>query len=50
MVAKAIVGAAESGKAMVPVTSEAWLLYVLKRAAPWALPWVLRAAERLDRK
>jgi len=49
-VAKAIVGAAESGRALVPVTSEAWLLYVTKRAAPWALPWLLRAAERLERK
>jgi NAD(P)-dependent dehydrogenase (short-subunit alcohol dehydrogenase family) len=50
IVAKAIVGAAESGKALVPVTSEAWLLYVMKRVAPWALPWLLRAAERLDQK
>jgi short-subunit dehydrogenase len=50
IVAKAIVGAAESGKALVPVTSEAWLLYVMKRVAPWALPWLLRAAERLDPK
>ena len=49
-VAKAIVRAAESGKALVPVTSEAWLLYVMKRLAPWALPWVFRVAERLDQK
>jgi NAD(P)-dependent dehydrogenase (short-subunit alcohol dehydrogenase family) len=49
-VAKAIVGAAESGKALVPVTSEAWLLYVLKRLAPSALPWFLRASERLYQK
>jgi NAD(P)-dependent dehydrogenase (short-subunit alcohol dehydrogenase family) len=49
-VAKAIMAAAESGRALVPVTSEAWLLYVMKRAAPWALPWLLRAAERLDLK
>ena len=49
-VAKAIVGAAESGKALVPVSSEAWLLYVLKRLAPSALPWLLRASERLYQK
>jgi NAD(P)-dependent dehydrogenase (short-subunit alcohol dehydrogenase family) len=49
-VAKAIVGAAESGKALVPVSSEAWLLYVMKRLAPSALPWLLRAAERLYQK
>jgi NAD(P)-dependent dehydrogenase (short-subunit alcohol dehydrogenase family) len=49
-VAKAIVGAAESGKALVPVSSEAWLLYVLKRLAPTALPWLLRASERLYQK
>jgi NAD(P)-dependent dehydrogenase (short-subunit alcohol dehydrogenase family) len=47
IVARAIVGAARSGKAMVPVTPEAWLLYVLKRVAPSALPWLLRASERL---
>lgn len=49
-VAKAIVSAAESGKALVPVSSEAWLLYVLKRLAPSALPWILRASERLYQK
>lgn len=49
-VAKAIVGAAESGKALIPVSSEAWLLYVLKRLAPSALPWLLRASERLYQK
>ena len=49
-VAKAIVSAAESGKALVPVTSEAWLLYVMKRLAPSALPRFLRASERLYRK
>ncbi|MES1183498.1 MAG: SDR family NAD(P)-dependent oxidoreductase [Myxococcales bacterium] len=49
-VAKAIVGAAESGKALVPVSSEAWLLYVLKRLAPTALPRLLRASERLYQK
>jgi NAD(P)-dependent dehydrogenase (short-subunit alcohol dehydrogenase family) len=49
-VAKAIVSAAKSGKAMVPVTTEAWLLYVTKRVAPSALPWLLRASERLYRK
>jgi NAD(P)-dependent dehydrogenase (short-subunit alcohol dehydrogenase family) len=49
-VARAIVGAAESGKALVPVTSEAWLLYVLKRLAPSALPWLLQASERLYQK
>jgi NAD(P)-dependent dehydrogenase (short-subunit alcohol dehydrogenase family) len=46
MVAKAIVSAAESGKGLVPVSSEAWVLYVMKRLAPSALPWLLRAAER----
>jgi NAD(P)-dependent dehydrogenase (short-subunit alcohol dehydrogenase family) len=50
MVAKAIAGAAESGKAMVPVSAEAWLLYMTKRLAPSALPWLLRAAERLYEK
>jgi NAD(P)-dependent dehydrogenase (short-subunit alcohol dehydrogenase family) len=49
-VARAIVGALKSGKAMVPVTSEAWLLYVMKRAMPAALPWLLRASERLYQK
>lgn len=49
-VAKAIVSAAKSGKALVPVTSEAWLLYVMKRALPSTLPWLLRASERLYRK
>lgn len=50
MVAKAIAGAAESGKALVPVSAEAWLLYMTKRLAPSALPWLLRAAERLYEK
>ncbi len=49
-VAKAIVNAAENGKALVPVTSEAWLLYVMKRLAPSVLPWFLRASERLYRQ
>ena len=49
-VAKAIVGAAESGRALVPVSFEAWLLYVLKRLAPSAVPWVLKASERLYQK
>lgn len=49
-VAKAIVKAAEGGKALVPVTSEAWLLYLMKRLAPSALPWFLRASERLYQK
>lgn len=47
IVARAIVAAAKSGRAMVPVTPEAWLLYLLKRAAPSTLPWLLRAAERM---
>ncbi|HEY6079110.1 MAG TPA: SDR family NAD(P)-dependent oxidoreductase [Polyangiaceae bacterium] len=47
IVARAIVGAARSGRALVPVTSEAWLLYLLKRAVPSTLPWLLRAAERM---
>jgi NAD(P)-dependent dehydrogenase (short-subunit alcohol dehydrogenase family) len=49
-VANAIVFAAESGKAMVVVSPEAWLLYLLKRAAPSALPWLLRVSERLYQK
>jgi NAD(P)-dependent dehydrogenase (short-subunit alcohol dehydrogenase family) len=49
-VANAIVAAAESGKAMVVVSSDAWLLYLLKRAVPSALPWLLRASERLYQK
>ena len=49
-VAKAIVSAAKSGKAMVPVNSEAWLLYVMTRVAPSVLPWLLRASPRLYRK
>lgn len=49
-VAKAIVKAAEGGKALVPVTSEAWLLYLMKRLAPSALPWFLRTSERLYQK
>jgi NAD(P)-dependent dehydrogenase (short-subunit alcohol dehydrogenase family) len=50
VVARGIVGALKSGKAMVPVTSEAWLLYVLKRVAPSALPWLLRVSERSYQK
>lgn len=49
-VARAIVGALRNGKALVPVTPEAWLLYVMKRLAPSALPWLLRASERLYQK
>jgi NAD(P)-dependent dehydrogenase (short-subunit alcohol dehydrogenase family) len=49
-VARAIVGALKSGRSMVPVTSEAWLLYLMKRAMPAALPWLLRASERLYQK
>lgn len=49
-VAKAVVDAAESGKALVPVSTDAWLLYAMKRLAPSALPWLLRAAERLYQK
>lgn len=49
-VARAIVAALKSGKALVPVTSEAWLLYVMKRAVPSALPWLVRASERLYQK
>lgn len=50
IVARAIVRAARSGKAMVPVTSEAWLLYVMKRLAPSTLPWLLRASQRMYQK
>lgn len=50
IVARAVVAAARSGKALVPVSTEAWLLYLVKRAAPATLPWLLRAAERLYRK
>lgn len=50
IVARAIVGAIKSGKAVVPVTPEAWLLYVMKRLAPSALPPLLRASQRLYRK
>ena len=50
IVARAIVGALRSGKAMVPVTPEAWLLYVMKRLAPSALPWLLRNSQRLYQK
>jgi hypothetical protein len=35
---------------MTIVTSEAWLLYVMKRLAPSALPWLLRASQRLYQK
>jgi NAD(P)-dependent dehydrogenase (short-subunit alcohol dehydrogenase family) len=50
VVAKAIVRAAESGKAVVPATSEAWLLYLTKRFVPSVLPGLLRIAERLYQK
>ncbi|HYP87138.1 MAG TPA: SDR family NAD(P)-dependent oxidoreductase [Polyangiaceae bacterium] len=50
LVGHAIVGAAQSGKALVPATSDARLLYLVKRLAPSALPWLLRAAERLYQK
>lgn len=46
VVAKAIVGAIRSGRALVPVTPQAWLLYAMKRLAPSALPAILRASER----
>lgn len=49
-VAQAIVGAARTGKALVPATSDAWLLYLTKRFAPAAMPWLLRAAEGLYKK
>jgi NAD(P)-dependent dehydrogenase (short-subunit alcohol dehydrogenase family) len=50
IVARAIARAIRSGKAMTIVTSEAWLLYVMKRLAPSALPWLLRASQRLYQK
>lgn len=49
-VARSIVRAAERGQALVPVTSQAWLLYLLKRFAPSALPWLLRASARFYEK
>ncbi len=49
-VARAIVAALRSGRALVPVSPEAWLLYVLKRAVPSALPALLRATSSLYRK
>jgi NAD(P)-dependent dehydrogenase (short-subunit alcohol dehydrogenase family) len=49
-VAKAIVGAARSGRALTVATPDAWLLYSLKRLAPSALPLLLRAAERFYQK
>lgn len=49
-VARIIVQAARSGRALVPATSDARLLYWLKRALPSALPWLLRAAGRLYQK
>jgi NAD(P)-dependent dehydrogenase (short-subunit alcohol dehydrogenase family) len=50
IVARAIAAAAKSGKAMTIVTPEAWLLYFMKRMAPSALPWLLRASQRVYRK
>ncbi len=50
LVARAIVGALKSGKALVPVTPEAWLLYALKRVMPAALPGLFRASRRLYQK
>jgi NAD(P)-dependent dehydrogenase (short-subunit alcohol dehydrogenase family) len=49
-VAKAIVDAAQSGKAFVVATSDARLLYLTKRFVPSALPWLLRASARLYQK
>ena len=49
-VAKAIVEAALSGRALTLATNDARLLYWTKRLAPSALPWLLRAAERLYQK
>ncbi len=43
-VAQAIVDTLGTGRALVPVTPEAWLLYALKRLAPSTLPLVLRAS------
>ncbi len=49
-IAKAIVAALLSGKALTLATNDARLLYLAKRFAPSALPWLLRAAERLYQK
>jgi NAD(P)-dependent dehydrogenase (short-subunit alcohol dehydrogenase family) len=50
LVAQAIVAAAETGKAFLTATPDARLLYLAKRLAPSALPWLLRVAERLYQK
>ncbi|MEO8901980.1 MAG: SDR family NAD(P)-dependent oxidoreductase [Polyangiaceae bacterium] len=50
-VAQAILGAARNNPALLPVSAEAWALYVLKRAAPSLTHRVLSAAQRLlDKK
>ncbi len=41
-VAAAIVAAVRRDRALVPVTPEAWLLYLLKRAAPGVASWLMR--------
>lgn len=45
-VARAIVAAVERGRAVVPVTPEAWALYYLKRYAPAVVPAVGRLLQR----
>ena len=50
-VAEAVLGAARHNPALLPVSAEAWALYLLKRAAPNLTHRVLSGAQRvLDRK
>ena len=50
-VAQAVLGAARHNPALLPVSAEAWALYLLKRAAPSLTHRVLSGAQRvLDRK
>ncbi|MEP7050117.1 MAG: SDR family NAD(P)-dependent oxidoreductase [Pseudomonadota bacterium] len=50
-VARAVLGAARNNPALLPVSAEAWALYLLKRAAPNLTHRVLSATQRLlDRK
>jgi NAD(P)-dependent dehydrogenase (short-subunit alcohol dehydrogenase family) len=46
-VAKAVLHAARHNPALLPVTPEAWALYLAKRAAPTWSRWVIARAQRL---
>lgn len=50
LVARKILSAIQRNRAVVPVTSGAWLLYYLKRATPRAVLWTFERVVRLSRR